>query len=613
MPYEMPYELAPKGFVQRARIDFAAFRKQSLAPVWCGLAALMVAIAWLLPNHTRPWIAFHSDAWMAVMLAIVATVVFVRTREATLSGLDLLLLAAAVVPLLHFGLGLLPFAGQAWIATLYLLGFAVAVMVGRQWNAWQPLVMGDVLFGSFFIAALGSVGLQLYQWFGMTENRGMYDIWVFGLAQTRPYANLGQPNQAATLLLWGLLACGWGRYRGHAGRAVSAAAAAMLVFGLALTQSRTGFLGLCSIVIAAWWWRSLWPDRRMLFDACTLVPWYFVASYGIDWASTALLLDEPSSMISRSVSEVRPALWAMMLDAAAQRPWLGFGWNQVLAAHLALAERHPQLTTLFGHAHNLPLDLVVWAGIPIGLVLTGACAAWAWRAATRLRQPAHLFYFLVLVTVGIHAMLELPLHYAYFLLPAGLAVGALSGDLKIWLLASPGRTAWRAGVLALGATTLLLGLVLRDYFSVETATLNVRMKLARIHSDTPLRPPQLTVLTQFPVLLDISLLEPSVSRSVEELKRARDVTSMVVVYRNLFRLPLLLALNGHTPEARCWMAKASVLVNPNSRQFLLDDWREAQQAYPQLQGIEWAKVAELPGVCDAVRHSPLGPWPQAGL
>lgn len=589
----------------------ARSRQMSLAPLWWTAAGVTIAAAWLLPNHAQPWLAFHSDAWMAVALALVGGAVLLHTRGVALSWMELLVLLAAGLPFLHLALGLLPFAGQAWIAAAYLLGFGLAIVIGRQWHSWRPAVMGNVVFGSFFLASVVSVGLQLYQWAGLTADRGLFDIWVISVAQDRPYANIAQPNQLATLLLWGVLACAWGVHRGYLGRAAAMIASAWLVTGLALTQSRTGFLGLCLVAAAGCFWRPLVMERRRRLFYAALVPLYFLALAAVEAGAAGLLLDRPLSIAVRSVSEVRPTLWHMLLQAAAQRPWLGFGWNEVLAAHLALAEKYPGLTSLFAHAHNLVLDLVIWAGIPIGLALSAACLAWVWTAARRVQCAAHALWLLVILTIGIHAMLELPLHYAYFLLPAGLAIGALSGDLAIWPVAGvPPLSAWRCVVVAFVAAALLLAAIVDDYFRVEAATVDVRLKMARLRMDTPPRPPEVRLLTQFASVLDLSLLEPATGVGEDRLRRARDVTALVITYRNLSQLPVLLALNGHVPEARCWMAKATVLVGGDSKPLLLSDWSDFQGKYPQLKGIQWPAAGEAERVCAPVRDSRLGPWPQ---
>src|SRR5690606_30949599 len=66
----------------------------------------------------------------------------------------------------------------------------------------------------------------------------------------RPYANLAQPNNLATLLLFGLLASVYLRECAVLGRFPSALCSCLLLFGIALTQSRTAVLGL--LVLAGW-------------------------------------------------------------------------------------------------------------------------------------------------------------------------------------------------------------------------------------------------------------------------------------------------------------------------------------------------------------------------
>lgn len=594
------------GF-HRARVTLGGWRQMSLAPVWCVLSLLSVATAWLLPNHAQPWLAFHSDAWMAVALSLVGAAVLARTRALTWSGFDLALAAAAAIPMIQWAAGLLPFAGQAWTSTGYLLGLLVAVLVGRQWHAWRPLWMGDMLFGSFVVAALVSVGLQLYQWTGMTADQGLEDIWVYWLGADRPYGNMAQPNQMATLLLWGLLGCGWGVHRGHVQWKVGALATLTVLVGLALTQSRTGLLGLCAIAVAAWYWRRAWTDRRTPYLVAALVPLYFIVSWLIEWGGAGLLLDTANSMSDRSERELRPALWAMFADAAWQRPWSGYGWGQGLAAHLAVTERHPGLPMAFGQTHNLVLDFVIWAGIPVGLALGAVCVGWAAFAARRVRTAPHVLYFLVLVTIGAHSMLEFPLHYAYFLLPVGLVLGALSGELKIWLLGPASRGAWQLAVLVFGGAVLLLASIIYDYFKVESATLDIRMKMAAVHSAP--EAPRVLVLNQFPAMVEFALRDPATPATRQELQRARDAAGLWITQQNLSKIMVMLALNGHVPEARCWMVKAGALLGPQTGEFLRASWPLYQQSFAALQAVGWPTPAESAAVCDAAQQSPLGPWP----
>jgi hypothetical protein len=311
------------------------------------------------------------------------------------------------------------------------------------------------------------------------------------------------------------------------------------------------------------------------------------------------------------MGEMRPAVWGMLLDAAAQRPWLGYGWNEVLSAHLAVAENHPDFPVLFAHAHNLPLDLIIWSGFPAGLAVTAALLAWAWTAQRRIREPAQVLLFLVLVVVMLHAMLELPLQYGYFLLPAGLVAGALSAELKIWHLGAASRGARHAALVLLGAVTLLLALIIYDYFEAEASTVDVRMKLARIWSPVPPTPPDVIVLTQLRSMLAFGLTEPAAGQSAQALEQASDVTAHWITYPNMSRLIRLLALNGHTAEARCWMSKAMIVLPTEGRRRLISEMQTFQKQQPQLANIRWPTTVEN-SACADLRQARLGPWPQLG-
>ena len=108
----------------------------------------------------------------------------------------------------------------------------------------------------------------------------------------------------------------------------------------------------------------------------------------------------------------------------------------------------------FDHTHNLPLQLAVEIGLPATAAVLGllAWALWRARGALRLagREPGHpaRAAFVMLVVLGVHSMLEYPLWYAYFLLPAAWALGVFLGSAPgaaspgAGSAAAPGWTVW---------------------------------------------------------------------------------------------------------------------------------------------------------------------------
>src|SRR5574337_958761 len=64
-------------------------------------------------------------------------------------------------------------------------------------------------------------------------------------------------------------------------------------------------------------------------------------------------------------------------------------------------------------------------GVPLGGLLALALGAWFIMKALRVTTAQGCLLLLGIGTLGLHAMLEFPQEYAYFLLPAGLMMGAL--------------------------------------------------------------------------------------------------------------------------------------------------------------------------------------------
>ena len=231
-----------------------ALNKPALTPFWLVLWSCTLAIGWLLPNHYWPWLSFHSDAWVALTASLAALAVIWRSNgPAAWHRLTLLAAALMCVPCVQFASGMMPIAGNLWISLAYLAGLLMALLSGARWESSTPGQLGDGLFLAIGIAALLSVGLQLQQWLQLDG----IQLWTMGGGPSRPHANFGQPNQLATFLLWGLLASGWGLIRKYIGIRTALLTALYLLFGIALTGSRTAWLGVALLVGACLLWRRL--------------------------------------------------------------------------------------------------------------------------------------------------------------------------------------------------------------------------------------------------------------------------------------------------------------------------------------------------------------------
>ncbi len=265
------------------------------------------------------------------------------------------------------------------------------------------------------------------------------------------------------------------------GKGVALMLALYLLIGIALTGSRTAWIAVAMLIAVTWFWRGIWRHSGVPWLVTGLGVYFWVCVYLKGWLRGILLLGDVED-VTRIASETRPQVWAMFLDAVWQHPIVGYGWNQIALAHLAVAADHPPLYVLFSHTHNLLLDLILWCGIPCGLLLCGALLWWLWRNFRAVAQAEDAVLLLVVLVVANHALLEYPLSYAYFLLPLGLVMGALD----VRLLAPVWQIGGRWVVTIVWAlATLLLSLMVRDYWRVETSYFALRFELIDKAHGTP--------------------------------------------------------------------------------------------------------------------------------
>ena len=391
--------------------------------------------------------------------------------------------------------------------------------------------------------------VQLHQWFSL----GLLDIWSMGDGFGRPFANFGQPNQLGTFLLWGVLAAAWGYVRGLLRGSVFVFYALLLLFGLSLTASRTAWVAITLLVIAAWCWRGLWPHRRATWVVTLLAACFALSVLTGPWLSRLLtgqvLFD--AGDIGRVSGESRQVIWTMFLDAALERPLWGYGWNQVSIAQMAVVIDHPSTLVFFSQSHNLFLDIALWCGVPMAVFVFAVLATWFVRRVRAVQRAEDALLVLLLVVVGNHALLEFPLHYAYMLLPTGVVMGLLETRLGVRTIVRSGR--WVLVCLWLSAS-VLLSLLIRDYMRVESSYQVLRFEWARIKTE-PAATPDVLLLTQWRDYFQFVRLDPYQTMTNEQLVWMRQVVSIYPSPGFFQRLATALAVNNQPQEAALWLRR----------------------------------------------------------
>lgn len=433
---------------------------------WLVAAAAAVAAPVLIAFNLPPSATFLNQAaamvgwggWAMLLAAALPRGAAGSLRDA---GPAALLAALLLVAASAFAAPL--WTGLPWTLALPALGMiAAAMLVVAIAAALQRAGQGEEAFAAFciglLIAGLASTLIGLVQVYLPAWADG---TWIAASANgDRAVGNLRQPNHLSSLLLWAMIATLWLGESGRLPRRLGTALLLLLLAGVVLTASRTGMVG--AVLLAIWGI----ADRR-LSRAARVQLWLAPVAYVLFYELFAAIAHQQNAVFGGEVqlsksdpSSSRFGVWSNTLSLIAAHPWAGVGFGEFnFAWSLNVFPGRP--IAFFDHTHNLPLHLAVELGLPLATLVTALLlfALWrGWRAALSgapQDMAARRAALVMVVMISLHSLLEYPLWYAYFLLPAAFAFGLLLGGPAP---AAPAQSATpRASAWLLGATLLALG------------------------------------------------------------------------------------------------------------------------------------------------------------
>lgn len=541
------------------------------------LSAPLLIGAWLIPNHYSPWNAFYNE-WTAALAMLALAVAVLSNREPlSLARPAILVLLVACVPFIQYAFGLIDFLGDAFITTSYLLGLGLSIVIGTNLaRAWGERFV-EALAWVCLLGAMASVALALHQWLGLQQ----LGVWLMDTPPNgRAYANLGQPNNLATLFCLGLAAALYLRERGQLGLLVLTLLALMLFAGIAMTRSRMGILAI--IVMAGWivLGHRKFGLRCSVFEVLSGVAVFAVLWAGWPMVSEWLYLSAESTMSRLQgifSGQVRIVLWQQLLDAVGRQPIFGYGWNQVSAAQVAVVAEYPNVVPV-EYGHNLFIDLLIWNGVPLGGMIVLAMAGWFVMQVRQINSPGAWFAMLFILLIGTHGMVELPHTYAYFLLPAGLCIGILSTQEFV-----PFKLSRRiyAGFVAL--SVVIVGWIFVEYRVIEADHRLMRFESIGIER----RPadavaPNVVLLTQLEEFIRLARTEAREGMADEELRWMEQVAHRYPYPPALMRYALALGLNNRPEEAALELRRLQQIQATGQFKEVRDVWPSLVSLYPQL-------------------------------
>lgn len=504
---------------------------------------ILFSLSWLLTDHYHPWTSFHSEAlaFFAVCVLLISCLLN-QGLEILIPRITAWIIFTGALIWLQYAIGTIFFAGDALLSSFYLSGFLFAIVFGS--GLMQGGMAGSSrdwlwLIHATWFAALISAAIGLAQWLNVQDRLGIY-AW-----QTAPGAraagNLGQSNQLATFLLMGIASLVSVHEKRGISKVVLTFAVAFMTFVLALTQSRAGMVS--AGVAGAF---LLWKQNSIMLRLPRAAVWWWLACFmaatlGLPSLSQILMLGDVRSLTAtESVSE-RWLIWKQVSYAIAQAPWFGYGWNQTPTANAVGASAFPGSTT-YTNAHNIVLDLMVWCGIPLGLLLTGLMAYWGFSRMRAVKQPQAILAMAALLPIAVHSLLEFPFAYAYFLISAGFFVGIVEAS-HVPSRSVAIKTRWLWAVLGIWAG--LGGYMAYEYLQIEEDFRIVRFENLRVGA-TPAsyEAPHVWMLSHMAAMLKAARQVPKPDMPRADLENLRKVSDRFAYGAIRFKYAQALGLNG---------------------------------------------------------------------
>ncbi|HIQ36082.1 PglL family O-oligosaccharyltransferase [Acinetobacter venetianus] len=515
------------------------------------LAALLFSFSWLSPFHTYPWVTFSSE--LASFGASLALIAIFFNKNIKIARPQILMLVLTFIPLVQCGFELITDFSVAFLSFSYLFMFWLMIVIGYnlslQSEQRERIMLGAsyLLFSISFISSI----MAILQWLNL-ENH--FDV-VMGLRGSRPYANFGQPNNLATFLIIGLMGALYLYEKRKLTLWLLIPISSIILFATVLTQSRTSWI-VCIFFFFYWIYKQYRNSPRFNFPKLLLwTAFYFVlAAYALPLFTQFLTssidtgVTQTASIAQRAGSgHERLGMWMQILHAIAERPLLGYGWNQTSIAVVESIQFNT-VQVWFNSAHNVLLDLLVWNGVPLGLLIITYVALWLFWLSKNAKDMTSIIALLMVSAILIHALLEFPQRYAYFLLPLGFLLGLVQAQTPNLKSIVFNQNVIRCiGLIAL----IVFLLIWRDYKLFQH---NSRLVFkGKQPTEEILGSSKILILTQFQKRLDWIALNPKTKMSEHDLSLLGEMVKNKATPYNLKKYAQLLVYNQKAEEAERYL------------------------------------------------------------
>ncbi|MFM0034206.1 PglL family O-oligosaccharyltransferase [Paraburkholderia strydomiana] len=450
------------------------------------LSLILLALALVLPyavaNHTYPIPTFYAEftALALYLLTGAGVVLLMATARPRITFASP---TVALVPLL-FGLVLvaqavlLPVAQPSmnWLGGGFLLAGFMAVHAGYGFSrAKLDETALRWAAGALIVGGLFAVFSQVIQLFHLETRVAPFVVAYNVTVERRPFGNMAQANHLATYIAFAMAGALFLVQTRRLAVGIWLLVSTIFAAGLALTVSRGPWLQMGVIVVAGFWMafaqiRSeplLRRSNREWLIPIALAVLFFVVNALIRWANVHYHLELGQSAADRfkDAGQIAPrlALWKYGWTMFRTHPLLGVGWGEFPSYQYELV-RTLGGVEIANNSHDIFIDLLAKTGlIGVAIVLLGL-VAWLVRVVRAPQSATRVFGIALIGVLTMHALVEYPQQYMFFLLPAMFVFGLLeTRPLRL----VPARLSFGAFAVVVFGGLAALYPVYRDYARAE--------------------------------------------------------------------------------------------------------------------------------------------------
>ena len=411
------------------------------------LSLTILACALILPyavvNHTYPIPTFYAE-FTALTLYVLTSAAGVLLAWTERRRFEFESPTVALVPLL-FGLLLvaqtfvLPVAQPSmnWLGAGYLLAAFMATHTGYTFS--RVRMSEEVLRWAAYALIIGglfAVFCQVIQVFHLETKVTPFVVAYNITVDRRPFGNMAQANHLATYIAFAMAGALFLVQTRRLPLILWALLSVIFSAGLALTVSRGPWLQMGVIVVAGFWMAfaeirrnpALRRSNREWLTPVALGVLFFVVNALVRWANVHYQLGLAESAADRfkDAGQIAPrlALWKYGWTMFKSHPVLGVGWGEFPRYQFDFV-RALGGVEIANNSHDIFLDLLGKTGlIGLAIVLLGLLA-WLVRVLRAPHTAARVFGIALIGVLAMHALVEYPQQYMFFLLPAMFVFGLL--------------------------------------------------------------------------------------------------------------------------------------------------------------------------------------------